>query len=330
MTLRKNAPISDHPLTVVDSTEPTPGLHELLLRVQTCGICHTDLHIIEGELAPQKLPLIPGHQIVAKVAATGSEVTRFLQGDRVGVPWLNQTCGACKFCSSGRENLCDQARFTGYHVDGGFADYAVIHEDFAYAFPERFDEVHAAPLLCAGVIGYRSLRLSNIQPGGRLGLFGFGASAHLACQIAVHWGCEVAVFTRSPEHRRLAEKLGASWTGNSDSQPPHQLDSAILFAPVGNLVHSALTMLDKGGTLAINAIHLSPIPELTYTQLYYERTIRSVANSTRQDVNELLQLAAAIPLNVETEVFALTDANRALRLLKESKIQGAGVLVVSE
>ena len=330
MVLEQPADIFTNPLHEKDLPVPSIGPRELLLKIRVCGLCHTDLHTIEGELPLPRLPLIPGHQIVATVERIGDQVTRFKTGDRVGVPWLNRTCGTCKYCRAGKENLCENARFTGYHVDGGFAEYSVVHEDFAYRIPDVFDDEHAAPLLCAGIIGYRSLRLSEIQPGGRLGLFGFGASAHIAIQIAVHWGCEVYVFSRSAEHRQLAEKLGATWTGRAGDRPPKPLDSAIIFAPVGRIVHDALAALDKGGTLAINAIYMSPIPELEYAKIYHERTVRSVANSTRQDGTELLRVAAEVPVRTEVETFPLSEANRALQLLKESKIQGAGVLRIQE
>jgi propanol-preferring alcohol dehydrogenase len=246
----------------------------------------------------------------------------------VGVPWLYATCGECRFCQEGRENLCESARFTGYHADGGYAEAMVVAADFAYALPPDFSDTAAAPLLCAGVIGYRALRLSEVRPGQRLGLYGFGASAHVTLQVARHWGCEVFVFTRSPAHQQLARELGAVWVGRAEEEPPARLHSAIIFAPAGALVPEALRVLEKGGTLALAGITMSPIPELDYSRLYQERTVRSVANSTRQDARELLRLAAEIPLHTAVEEFPLQAANEALLRLKRSQIQGAGVLVV--
>jgi propanol-preferring alcohol dehydrogenase len=321
-------PIHQNPLALVEVPAPEPAAHEIRLQIQVCGICHTDLHVVEGDLPPQKQPVIPGHQIIGVVEAIGAGVQRFKSGDRAGVPWLNRTCGACVFCQRGQENLCENARFTGYHVDGGFAEYIVVHEDFAYAIPETFSPAAAAPLLCAGVIGYRALRLSAIQSGQRLGLFGFGASAHLVIQIARHWNCEVFVFSRSAAHRKLAEALGAVWSGTAEEIASAKLDSAIVFAPAGWIVHAALRNLQKGGTVALAGIHMSPIPEMNYGLLYHERTLRSVANSTRDDARDLLQLAATIPLHAEVETFPWAEANRALQLLKAGQINGAGVLQI--
>ena len=326
--LETRRPIEDEPLRFRDAEDPSPRDGEILIKVKACGICHTDLHIIEGELPSRKSPVIPGHQIVGEVMKTGSETSKYRTGDRVGVPWLHWTCGTCGYCTRGLENLCDNARFTGYHVDGGYAQYVTAPEAFMYVIPSVFSDVEAAPLLCAGIIGFRALRLSQIRPRERLAIFGFGASAHLAIQVARHWGCEVYVFTRSGEHRKLAEKLGATWTGRAEDRAPQPVDSAVMFAPAGHLVHSALRALRKGGTLALAGIYMTPVPELEYDLLYEERTIRSVANSTRQDAMDFLELAAEIPVRTEVETFPLREANRALRLLKESKIRGAGVLVV--
>lgn len=328
MLLKAPAPVNEESVEPAEVPEPKPGPGEVLLRIGACGVCHTDLHTVEGELSPPKLPVIPGHQIVARVEELGEGVRRFKAGDRVGVAWLNRTCGTCEYCRRDLENLCESAEFTGYHVDGGYAEYAVVSEDFAYPIPTGFGDAEAAPLLCAGVIGYRALRLSEIASGGRLGLFGFGASAHLAIQIARHWDCEVYVFTRSREHMQLAEKLGAAWTGTSKDVPPKALTNAIIFAPAGEIVHDALKALDKGGTLAINAIYLSPIPELKYELIYEERTLRSVTASTRADAEGLLKLAGEIPIKAEIETFPLEDANRALIALKNSKIRGAAVLII--
>jgi propanol-preferring alcohol dehydrogenase len=284
---------------------------------------------VEGEIPLPRLPVVPGHQVIGEVDALGEGATRFTIGDRVGVPWLYSTCGVCDYCQRGLENLCDNARFTGQHADGGFAEYMVVPAGFAYPIPEGFPDAQAAPLLCAGVIGYRSLRLCEIQPGGRLGLYGFGASAHVTIQVARHWGCEVYVFTRSDEHQRHALDLGAAWAGQAQDTPPEELDSAITFAPAGWLVPEVLRVLRKGGTLAINAIHMSPIPEMPYATLYGERTVRSVANATRRDARELLALAAEIPIRTEVELFALDEANEVLQCLKRSEIQGAAVLQMS-
>ncbi|OGL42381.1 MAG: alcohol dehydrogenase [Candidatus Schekmanbacteria bacterium GWA2_38_11] len=329
MILNACGPIEQNPLRKSEAPKPEPGPFKILIRISACGICHTDLHVIEGELPQKKLPVIPGHQIVGVVEEAGQKVTRFKKGDRVGIPWLNSACGECSFCKSGKENLCDDIRFTGYHVNGGYAQYAAANENFAYHIPQKFSDIKAAPLLCAGIIGYRSLRLSEIKKGERLGLYGFGASAHIVIQIAVYKGIEVYVFTRSEEHRKLAEKLGAAWTGRAEDTPPALLDSSIIFAPAGKLVIDALRVLQKGGTLALAGIHMSPIPEMDYNLIYHERTIRTIANSTRQDARELLEIAAKIPIETEVKTYKLSEANLALRDLKHSKIQGAGVLEIT-
>ncbi len=328
MVLRNPRPIEENPLEASQLPLPAPGPEEVLIQVRACGICHTDLHTIEGELLLPKLPLIPGHQIVGVVERMGRGVTRFQKGERVVVPWLNHTCGRCDFCRRGKENLCVEARFTGYHVDGGYAQYTVVSEAFAYPVPAGFSDIEAAPLLCAGVIGFRALRLSEVRPGECLGLYGFGASAHIVIQVARYWGCKVYVFTRSEEHRQLARQLGAAWVGGAEDEPPGMLDSAIIFAPAGRLVLDALRVLRKGGTLALAGIYMSPIPEIDYALLYHERTVRSVANSTRQDVLDMLEIAVKIPIRTEVQVFPLEEANQALQLLKQGKIQGAGVLMV--
>lgn len=328
MILNQPAPIEERPLQEMDVPAPTPGAGEVLIRVRACGVCHTDLHTVEGDLPLPQRPLIPGHQVVGVVEAKGSHVTRFREGDRVGVAWLFSTCGSCHFCQEGRENLCESARFTGYHVAGGYAEAMVVAADFAYPLPPAFSDTAAAPLLCAGVIGYRALRLSEVQPRQRLGMYGFGSSAHVTLQVARHWGCEVFVFTRSPEHQQLARDLGAAWVGRAEEDPPAKLHSAIIFAPAGSLVPEALRVLERGGTLALAGITMSPIPELDYTLLYQERTVRSVANSTRQDAENLLRLAAEIPLRPEVQVFPLEAANEALLRLKRSQLQGAGVLAI--
>ncbi len=329
MVLEKPKSADENPLALREWPLPSPGEGELRVRVKTCGVCHTDLHTVEGELALPKLPVIPGHQIVGIVEALGAGARRFREGDRVGIPWLHSTCGECRFCRRGLENLCESARFTGYHTDGGYAEATVAHESFAYPLPPEFSDLQAAPLLCAGIIGYRSLRLSGVEPGGTLGLYGFGASAHIVIQIARHQGCEVFVFTRSEEHRKLARRLGAAWVGGAEDTPPEKLDGAILFAPAGRLVLDALRATRKGGTVALAGITMTRIPEIDYDSLlYHERVLRSVSNSTREDARELLRVAAEIPVRTEVEAFKLENANLALQSLKASRIQGAGVLTI--
>jgi propanol-preferring alcohol dehydrogenase len=331
MLLNKFALIDQSPLELTDVPMPEPGAEDILIRINVCGVCHTDLHTIEGELPDVKLPIIPGHQIVGIVEKMGSNASRFKEGGRVGVAWLYSTEENCRYAQQGKENLCDNARFTGYHVNGGYTEYIVIHEKFAYAIPSIFSDQEAAPLLCAGIIGYRALRLSEIKPGQRLGLIGFGASAHVAIQVAIHWGCEVYVFSRGEEHRELARKLGATWTGTSNEDPPAKLDSIVNFTPAGPTVLDGMRFLDKGGTQALAGIYMSPVPEMDYLEyLYHERTLRSVANATRDDGNELLKIAAEIPIKTTTQIFPLEDANQALQLLKDSKIDGAAVLQITE
>ena len=344
MQLHSPHPVADRPLELVELAEPRTGHGEVLLRVRACGICHTDLHIVEGELPPHRSPVVPGHQIVGEVVDLGGAVGHLELGDRVGVPWLWKACGRCRYCLRGDENLCERAQFTGYDVDGGFAEFVLADAEFAYPLPPGLDDVAAAPLLCAGIIGYRCLRLSRVAggvcedlgPGSaygrRLGLFGFGAAAHIALQIARHWGAETYVFTRGAEHRELAYELGAVWAGEAGQAPGDDrellLDAAIVFAPAGQLALDALKVVDKGGTVTLGGIYSSPIPPIDYPLIYGERTIRSVTNSTRQDARELLDLAAEIPIETEVEEFALEEANDALLALKESRINGAGVLRV--
>lgn len=328
MRLSKARSIEQNPLELVELPAPIAGPREIRLGVEACGVCRTDLHIIEGDLSLPKLPIVPGHQIVGLVDQVGEGVTRFRKGDRLGIPWLYSTCGRCTFCQRDQENLCEAAQFTGYHVDGGYGEFAVIPEAFAHPLPAGFSPAQAAPLLCAGVIGFRALRLSTVRPGERLGLYGFGGSAHIAIQVAIHWGCEVFVFTRSKEHRALARELGARWTGRAEDTPPHQLDAAVVFAPIGRIVPEALRVLRKGATVSIAGITMTPIPELDYSLLYHERSIVSVANSTRQDVLDLLRLAAEIPIRTEVQTFPLDEANYALQLLKQSHLRGAGVLTI--
>ena len=329
MLLTTPHPIEKNPLELVDLPVPQPKPHEVLLENKVCGICHTDLHTVEGELPLKKKPIIPGHQVVGMVKQIGNKVKRFNLGNLVGVAWLHSTCGKCSFCSEGKENLCEGAQFTGLDVDGGYAQYMVVPEEFAYTIPDGFSLREVAPLLCAGIIGYRALRLSKIHPGQRLGLYGFGASAHVSIQVALYWGCAVYVFTRGKTHQEFARKMGACWVGTSKDNPPEKLHSAIIFAPAGELVLDALKVLEKGGTLALAGIYMTPIPQIDYAVLYHERTVRSVANSTRKDGEELLKLAAEIPIHTETQVFPLKEANQALKALKHGEINGAGVLEIT-
>lgn len=323
-------PIDENPLVLTDIPMPFPREKEVRVRVHTCGICHTDLHTAEGDIQLPKLPVVPGHQIVGVVEASGREARRFKEGDRVGVPWLHHTCGNCRYCKNGNENLCERAEFTGLQADGGYAEFSIVDEAFACPLPNDFSDLQTAPLLCAGVIGYRALRLSEIRRGERLGLFGFGASAHIAIQIARHWNCEVYVFTRSREHQEHARALGAAWVGRAEDSPPEKLHGAIVFAPAGNLVIDALRVLDRGGTAVLAGITMTPIPEIDYANyLYHERRLRSVANATRRDAEELLRLASEIPLRTEVQIFSLSQINLALQKLKQSQIRGAGVVAIS-
>jgi propanol-preferring alcohol dehydrogenase len=330
MQLERPAPVDAAPLRLVERPTPEPGTGEVRVRVHVCGICRTDLHVVEGDLAPQRARIIPGHQVVGVVDAIGAGCTRLAIGQRVGIAWLRSTCGTCVYCQRGDENLCAAATFTGWSADGGYAEFALVREDFAYLLPAAIGDAEAAPLLCAGIIGYRALRRANLRRGGRIGLYGFGASAHIAIQIARHLGCRVFVMTREARHRHLALMLGAEWAGGADAPPPEPLDSAVLFAPAGELVPPALAALDRGGTLALAGIHLSAVPPLDYQRhLFQERTLQSVTANTRQDGIELLRLAAEIPIRPHTVPFDLADANRALQQLKHDGFEGAGVLRVS-
>jgi len=329
MQLEKPGPIESSPLRERELPEPQPGPGEIRVRVQACGICRTDLHVIEAELPPRRPAIVPGHQIAGTVDACGPGATRFKSGDRVGIAWLRYTCGECRYCRAGSENLCPNAKFTGYDENGGYAEYALVEEAFAYALPTELDAATVTPLLCAGIIGYRALKRAEVRPGCRLGLYGFGSSAHISIQVARHWGCSVYVMTRDAKHQALARELGATWAGSADAKPPELLDSAILFAPVGNLVLPALEALEMGGTLAVAGIYLSDIPTLNYERhLFHERNLRSVTANTRHDGEELLKIAAEIPLKPHVTSFPLTDANRALLMLKRDGIQGTGVLIV--
>ena len=324
-------PIETDPLRADSRATPSPGPAEILVRVSACGVCRTDLHIVEGDLPLVRSPIVPGHQVVGRVERAGAAARRFRIGDRVGIAWLRRTCGVCDACRRGRENLCEGAEFTGYHADGGFADYAVAPEAFAYAIPPIFDDAEAAPLLCAGIIGYRALKLSEVAPGGRLGIYGFGASAHVTLQVAHARGCDVFVCTREPSHRELARRLGATWVGDVGDAMPAKADGTIIFAPAGELVPTALRNLARGGTLALAGIYMTPVPSLDYERdLFYERTVRSVTANTRADGEELLAEAARIPIRPATTTFPLAEANRALALLKRGGFAGAGVLLTGE
>jgi propanol-preferring alcohol dehydrogenase len=330
--LQKPANVETNPLACIEAPTPEPAPGELLVRVKYCGVCRTDLHVVEGELTPRKSPVIPGHQVVGTVEKLGEKLgagaPTFAVGARVGIAWLHHTDGTCQFCSSGAENLCDNPAFTGYTVDGGYAQYIVAPQDFVYAIPEQFPDEQAAPLLCAGIIGFRCLRLSGIQPGGKLGFYGFGAAAHVAIQVARHWNVDVYAATRDARHQKLALELGAKWAGGTLASPPEKLDAAIVFAPAGEIVPAALAALRKGGTLVLGGIHMSPIPSFDYDLLYQERVIRSVANNTREDGRDFLRIAAQIPIRTRVQLFPLREANRALNALKNDAIPGAAVLQV--
>lgn len=326
LVLSKPGPIESGPLRVANVPTPQPQGDEILIKIKTCGVCHTDLHIIEGELPPVKLPVIPGHQVVGIVEKCGVGANNFKPGDRVGVPWLYQTCGKCEFCLTNRENLCDHPRFTGYHTDGGYAEYLVARAGFTYHLPAKYTDETLAPLLCAGVIGFRAFVKCNLQPNQTIGLYGFGASAHLVLQIARARDIRVFVITRNPLHRQLAESLGAAWVGRAEDNPPAKMDSAIIFAPSGSLVPPALKSLQKGGRLVLAGIYMSDIPLFPYSLVYEERQIISVAHSTRQDVSDFLKVADEIILKVTSEVFSLSEANRVLKLLKDGQINGAAIL----
>ncbi len=326
--LSEPQPVQNSPLMMNDIPLPEPGEGEVRLKIDYCGVCHTDLHMVEGEIHPSSLPITPGHQVVGRVDALGEGVENLSIGQRVGVPWLYSACGECRFCQAGMENLCENAKFTGFDVDGGYAGAMLADARYALPLPDTISDRDAAPLLCAGIIGYRSLHKADLQKGERLGLFGFGASAHLAIQVARHWGCEVYVFTRSDEHRRHAEDLGAAWVGGAEEPPPKQLDRAVTFAPAGWVVVRALEKLRPGGTLAINAIYMSDIPSFPYDLIYGERTMRSVANATYQDGVEFLKLAAEIPIQPETTLYPLEEANQALLDVKESNLNGEAVLQI--
>ncbi len=330
MVLGRIAPIEERPLELRDVPDPVPGRGEIRVRVLACGVCRTDLHVIEGDLPAPDLPRVPGHQVVGVVEASGPDCSRFEAGDRVGIAWLRETCGTCEFCRAGQENLCESSLYTGYHADGGFAELAIVREDFAYRVPDAFGDVEATPLLCAGIIGYRSLKRARLPDRGRLGLFGFGSSAHIVIQVARHRGSDVYVATRGESHRALARELGAVWTGGAYDPIPTPVHSAIVFAPAGEIVPIALRSLRKGGTVSLAGIHMSPIPSMEYEPcLFHEKTLQSVEANTREDGRELLREAAEIPVRASTTVFPLEEANEALVRLKHDGIDGSAVLRVA-
>jgi propanol-preferring alcohol dehydrogenase len=325
------APVDTGPLRLVDRVEPSPGPGQVRVRVSVCGVCRTDLHLAEGDLLPRRPAVVPGHEVVGVVDALGEGARRFRLGERVGIAWLRRTCGTCRFCTSGRENLCLAPQFTGWDEDGGYAEAAVVDEDFAYRLPDGYSDEEAAPLLCAGIIGYRALRRAELPDRGRLGIYGFGASAHLTAQIAIGEGATVHVLTRSKQAQELALTLGAASAGDAAAAPPEPLDAAILFAPVGDLVPVALAALDRGGTLAVAGIHLSDIPTLNYqAHLFQERSLRSVTANTRSDGEELLAIASRLALRVTTTPYPLARADRALADLAHDRVRGAAVLLAGE
>ncbi len=331
MRMRQPGAVADRPLRLEELAVPTPRAGEILVQIAACAICRTDLHVVEGELPALRTPLVPGHQAVGRVAGRGDGATRFREGDRVGIAWLRRTCRACLYCATDRENLCERAEFTGWHADGGYAEFAVVDEDYAYAIPPGFSDVEAAPLLCAGIIGYRALTLAAVRPGGRLGMYGFGSSAHVTIQIARARNLEVYVCTREPAHRQLARALGAAWVGDLREPMPHRTEGTILFAPAGDLVPVALRNLARGGTLALAGIYMTPIPRLDYeADLFYERGIRSVTANTRADGAALLAEAARARVTLSTTEFPLEVANQALELLKAGALSGTGVLLTDD
>jgi propanol-preferring alcohol dehydrogenase len=320
--------VSEEPLALdsVDAPEVSPT--DVLITVHACGVCRTDLQLCEGDLAPRRLPIVPGHQVVGTIVAVGAEVPDLIVGDRVGVAWIASTCGRCRFCASGHENLCLDATFTGWDTDGGYAEMMRARHDFVYRLPDGYDDVAVAPLLCGGVIGYRCLRAAGAVPGMRLGLYGFGASATIVIQVAKHWGCDIYVLTRSAAEQERARALGAVWAGPYTTLPPVALDAAITFAPSGDVVVTALEAVDRGGVVIVNAIHLDRIPQFDYGLLWWERSLRSVANVTRSDVRELLELAPQIPIVTQTDLYPLTRVNEALRDLAAGRVRGAAVLQI--
>jgi alcohol dehydrogenase, propanol-preferring len=330
MVLREPAAIDTNPLALSEVTIPEPAAGEVLVEIIACGICRTDLHLVEGELSQKLREVVPGHQVVGRVVRAGENAKKFSLGSRVGIPWLHRTCGRCEFCTRGRENLCPNALYTGWTANGGYAEYVVAPEQFVYPIPNTFSALAAAPLLCAGIIGFRALRLAELQSGDTLGIYGFGAAGHVCIQVALHWGMRVVVSTREEKHRKLAGELGAEWVGGAFDDPPVPFNAAIVFAPAGELVPAALKNLKRGGTLVLGGIYMSPIPSFPYDLIYWERKIRSVANNTRQDGFDFLRVAAEIPIHTQVQLFSLDQANQALQTLKRDGIRGAGVLTVRQ
>ena len=328
-SVERPAPIDDHPLALTERPEPVPAPDEILVRVRVCGVCRTDLHLVEGDLTPRHAGVVPGHQVVGVVEGAGAATDRFAPGDRVGIAWLRRTCGSCEWCRRGAENLCPLSAYTGWDADGGFAEYAVVPAAFAYRLPEEYDDLHAAPLLCAGIIGYRALRRAALPPGGRLGIYGFGSSAHITAQIALAQGAELFVMTRGEENRKLAAEVGATWVGGEDDPPPVPLSSAIVFAPAGTLVPVALEALDRGGTLALAGIHMTDVPSLDYQRhLFRERDLRTVTSNTRRDGEELLRLAARAGVRVHATAYPFTETDRALADLAAGRLSGSAVVTL--
>ena len=328
MLLSQPAAIDKNPLVLSEVKLPEPAEDEVLVEVIACGICRTDLHVVEGELSPKLSKVIPGHQVVGQIVRCGNAAKKYAIGARVGIPWLHRTCGRCEFCTREKENLCPNALYTGWTVNGGYAEYVVAPEPFVYPIPKNFSALAAAPLLCAGIIGFRALRLAELHSGDTLGIYGFGAAGHVCIQVARHWGIRVVVATREEKHRKLAAELGAEWVGGAYDDPPMPLNAAIVFAPAGELVPVALKNLKRGGTLVLGGIYMSPIPSFSYDLLYWERKIRTVANNTRQDGFDFLRVASEIPIHTQTQLFPLEQANAALQALKSDGIRGAGVLIV--
>jgi propanol-preferring alcohol dehydrogenase len=326
--LRSPAPVATRPLVAVDLADPHPGRAEVRVRVVACGCCRTDLHVVEGDLELSHLPVVPGHQVVGRVDVLGPGCSMLSVGDRVGVPWLHHACGECEFCRRGEENLCPDATFTGWTVDGGYAELLTVPEAFAVRLPDSLGDLEAAPLLCAGVIGYRALRRADVRPGERVALLGFGASAHLALQLLNHWGCETVVLTRGARHRELARELGAAWVGHAAEAPPGSCDRAVVFAPAGELVPVALGIVRPGGTVSLAGIHMSTIPAFDYALLWQERSLRSVANMTRQDAQEFMDLCPVAGIRTEFETYPFDAANDALLAIADDRVRGAAVLAI--